>query len=87
MLSVECVKKDNEHAYVVLINHKGWCWYEGIAETSSSVLVELSINGVVEVNVDFHALLRVNGEDVKGVEHEKVIDLSDDGERWEGDVY
>ena len=86
MLSDECVKKDNEHAYVVLVNHKGWCWYEGIAETSSSVLVELSMNGVVEVNAESHELLRVNGEDVNGIEHAKVLDLSDDGERWEGDV-
>ena len=31
-------------------------------------------------------LLRVNGEDVVGIEHAKVLDLSDDGKRWEGDV-
>ena len=31
-------------------------------------------------------LLRVNGEEVSGIEHGKVLDLSDDGERWEGDV-
>ena len=31
-------------------------------------------------------MLRVDGEDVNGVEHGRVLDLSDDGERWEGDV-
>ena len=31
-------------------------------------------------------LLRVNDEDLSGVEHNQVLDLSDDGERWEGDV-
>ena len=31
-------------------------------------------------------LLKVNGEDVNGIEHNRVLDLSDDGERWEGDV-
>ena len=31
-------------------------------------------------------LLRVNDEDLSGVEHNQVLDLSDDGDRWEGDV-
>ena len=59
---------------------------EGVVEQSDSVIVELGLNRVVEVNVDSHALLRVNGEEVKGIEHAQMLDLSDDGERWEGDV-
>ena len=61
-------------------------FYEGVVEQSDSVIVELGLNRVVEVNVDSHTLLRVNGEEVKGIEHAQVLDLSDDGERWEGDV-
>ena len=77
---------DKEHAYVALVHHNGWSWYEGIAEMASSVLVELSKEKVIEVDVDSHELLQVNGEDVSGIEHNQVLNLNDDGERWEGDV-
>ena len=84
---IECIIANKEHAYVAFFNSDGLCWYhEGIMEKSSSLLLEVSVNGVIEVNVDSHALLRVNGEEVNGVEHNQVLDLNDDGERWEGDV-
>ena len=51
-----------------------------------SAMAELSLDRVIEVSVDSHELLRVNGEEVSGVEHKQVLNLSDDGERWEGDV-
>ena len=83
----EYIKKDNDHCFLTLFNHNGLCWYyEGIVKESASVLLELSREGVTEVNVDSHELLRVNGEGVNGIEHAQVLDLSDDGERWEGDV-
>ena len=61
-------------------------YYKGIVEKSSSVLLQMNLNRVIEVNVESHELLSVNGEDVSGIEHKKVLDLSDEGERWEGDV-
>ena len=71
----------------MLINHDGLNWnHKGVAWESSSVLCEISNNRMIEVNVDSHELLRVNGEEVNGIEHAKVLDLSDEGERWEGDV-
>ena len=80
------LKKDVKDSYLVL-RQKGLCWYhEGVIERSHSVVMELCLNRVIEVSVDSHLLLRVNGEDVKGIEHARVLDLSDDGERWEGDV-
>ena len=85
-LSVEYAKNDKEDACVALVHHNGWSWYEGIAEMASSVLVELSKEKVIEVDVDSHELLQVNGEDVSGIEHNQVLNLNDDGERWEGDV-
>ena len=85
-LSAEYAKNDKEHAYVVLVHHNGLCWYEGIVEMASSVLLELNEERMIEVDVDSHELLQVNGEDVKGIERNQVLDLSDDGERWEGDV-
>ena len=84
---VECIHSDNEHAYVTLPNHTRVCpYYEGIVETSTSVVVELSEERTIEVDTDSHELLRVNGEDVSGIEHGQVLNLSDDGERWEGDA-
>ena len=80
------LKKDVKDSHLVL--HKnGLCWcYEGLIEKFPSNVVELCLNAVIEVDTASHTLLRVNGEDVKGIEHAKVLDLSDDGERWEGDV-
>ena len=80
------VKKDVKDSHLML--HKnGLCWcHEGLVEKFPSIVVELCLNGVIEVDIASHTLIRVNGEDVKGIEHSQVLDLSDDGERWEGDV-
>ena len=68
--------------YVSLYNHMGCCWYhEGIVEKSASVVVELSVKRVVEVDRQLKKVLGVNG-----IEHNVVLNLNDDGERWEGDV-
>ena len=80
------MKKDVKDAYLLLRKHDGLCWYKGLVEKSQSVIVELSLNRVIEVDIASHTLLKVNGEDVNGIEHAQVLDLSDDGERWEGDV-
>ena len=78
------LKKD---AHMALDKHDGLCGYhEGLAEKENFVLVELCLNRVIEVSVASHRLLRVNGEEVNGIEHAQVLSLSDDGERWEGDV-
>ena len=80
------LKNDVKDSHLVLCEN-GLCWYdEGVIEKSHSVVVELCLNRVIEVSVDSHALLRVNGEDVNGMEQAQVLDLNDDGERWEGDV-
>ena len=80
------LKKDVKEAYLVL--HKnGLCWcHEGVIEKIPSIVVELCLHAVIEVDIASHTLLRVNGEAVKGIEHNQVLDLNDDGERWEGDV-
>ena len=84
-LSAEYAKNDKEDAYVVFVHHDRLSWYEGIVEMASSVLLELNEERMIEVDVDSHEL-QVNGEDVSGIEHKQVLDLSDEGERWEGDV-
>ena len=72
------------HTVFVDHNDDGLNW--GIVEVSSSVVMELCFGKVIEVDVPSKRLLRVNGEEVKGIEHAQVLNLSDDGERWEGDV-
>ena len=68
--------------YISLYNHQRFCWYhEGLVEKSASVVVELSVKRVVEVDKQLKKVLGVNG-----IEHNVVLNLSDDGERWEGDV-
>ena len=82
----EVMKNDVRVSYLVL-HKKGLCWYEeGLIEKFPSIVVALCLNRMIEVNVDSCELLRVNGEEVNGIEHAKVLDLNDDGERWEGDV-
>ena len=80
------LKTDVKDPHLVL--HKnGLCWcHEGLVEKFPSIVVELCLNRVIEVDIASHTLLRVNGEDVKGIEQARVLDLNDDGERWEGDV-
>ena len=81
------LKEDVKDSHLVLYEHHRLCWYhEGIVEMSGSVIVELSLNRVIEVDIKTRILMRVNGEEVKGIEHNQVLDLNDDGERWEGDV-
>ena len=75
--------------YVVLwlhLRNSMHCFNEGIAEMSSSIVLEFGKDRMIEVSVDSHELLRVNGEEVNEIEHKRVLDLNDDGERWEGDV-
>ncbi|KAM7453219.1 hypothetical protein BLSTO_06038, partial [Blastocystis sp. subtype 1] len=46
----------------------------------------MCLSGVIEVSIDSRKLLKVSGEDMNGIVHNQVLDLSDDGERWEGDA-
>ncbi|KAK8827668.1 hypothetical protein WA577_007215 [Blastocystis sp. JDR] len=70
-----------------LVSHyPHFCWFhDGIAEASSRV-IEMSEERVIEADIRRKELLRVNGEEMKAIQHNVVLDLNDDGERWEGDV-
>ena len=81
------LEKWRQSAYVVLFHQDNVNWYyQGVIEKSPSLLIQWSVEKVIEVDIASHKLLKVNGEEVKGIEHKQVLDLSDDGERWEGDV-
>ena len=80
------LKKDVRDSHLLLYKN-GLCWcHEGLVEKFPSIVVELCFNAVIEVDIASHTLIRVNGEEVSGIEHKRVLDLNDDGERWEGDV-
>ena len=49
-------------------------------------IVEMNKERVVIGNTQSHQLLRVNDEDVSGIQHTHVLDMKEKGERWEGDV-
>ena len=80
------LKKDVKDSYLMVCKNGMCCYYEGVIEKAHSAVMELRLNGEIEVSVDSRELLRVNREDVRGVEHNVILNLSDDGERWEGDV-
>ena len=82
----EMVGSAVEHSTLSLFKHDECCYHEGVIKKSASVIVELSRERVIEVNTASHTLLRVDGEEVKNTTSNQVLDLSDDGERWEGDV-
>ena len=60
---------------------KGLCIVKGIEERNGDRIKEISERGTVEVSVEGKKVLHVNG-----IEQAQVLDLSDEGDRWEGDV-
>ena len=73
---------------IVEIRFTRGCVYvvDGVWRKEGELVVEMDKERVVEVNVKKRELLMVNNEFLSGIEHNVVLDLSDDGERWEGDV-
>ena len=49
-------------------------------------IMEMNKERVVIGDTQSHQLLRVNDEDVSGIQHAQVLDMKEKGERWEGDV-
>ena len=58
----------------------------GIMELEGSILVEWSGKEKIVVNREKKELLYSEGVDVSGVKHNEILDLSVEGDRWEGDV-
>ena len=73
--------------YFTLIRKgNGWLLDTGITHLQNNELIELNSSMVIRVNINTKALIIVNNEDLSGIEHNQVLNLSDEGERWEGDV-
>ena len=51
-----------------------------------NILVNMKKDCQIKVNMTSHQVLTVNAKDVSRIEHNLLLDLNDEGERWEGDV-
>ena len=58
---------------------------EGVARVDNSTRVEDG-ERMVMVNVEKKALLRVEGVDLSELKRNEIVDLSGEGDRWEGDA-
>ena len=59
---------------------------KGISRISDSVMVEWNSGVTVVADMKRKALLRVEGVELSVGKHNEIVDLSVDGDRWEGDV-
>lgn len=58
----------------------------GVVEMEDRIIIQLSSKRVVVVDIQSRQLLRVNEDDLSGVLHDQILNISDEGDRWEGDV-
>ena len=60
---------------------------KGASITDNYIITDYAEEGrIVRADVEKKELLRVDGIDVSEVKHKQILDLSVDGDRWEGDV-
>ena len=60
---------------------------KGVSRLEDGVIVEYDSRGrIVWVDVNKKELLEVEGVDLSGLQHNQIVDLSVEGDRWEGDV-
>ena len=57
-----------------------------ILELGDWINVQMSGLNVIAGDIQSHQLLRLNEEDLSEMKQNEVLDLNDEGERWEGDV-
>lgn len=57
-----------------------------ILELGDWINVQMSSESVLAVDIQSHQLLRLNEEDLSEMKQNEVLDLNDEGERWEGDI-
>lgn len=55
----------------------------GVCTIWNEIEVEIGEKGIIIGNTKERKLLRVNDESLSEIEHMQVLDLSDEGERWE----
>lgn len=82
----ETMERCKEHATLSLFLPHSHCFQEGVAEVSASRWMQLEMERVIEVDIQTHQLLKVNGQSMNGISHNQELLLKAKGERREGDV-
>ena len=59
---------------------------KGVSRMDDGVIVEYGSGRIVWVDVNKKELLEVEGVDLSEMKHNEILDLSVEGDRWEGDV-
>ena len=59
---------------------------EGVAEMGASIVIVVSQDRLYVANREEKRLLKANEVDLSGMKHNQIVDLSVEGDRWEGDA-
>ena len=71
---------------LIVAANKSFSEKEEFRTEGKNILVNMNKDCQIEVNMMSRQVLRVNAGDVSEIEHNRLLDLNDEGERWEGDV-
>lgn len=84
--SVETLADVSSSSIFVMILPAGFYNYTGLFEMGDSIRVEKCKERIVVVDGNNRRLLRMDDEDLSRVKRNQILDLNDEGDRWEGDV-
>ena len=71
---------------LIVAANKSFSEKEEFRTEGKNILVNMNKDCQIEVNMMSRQVLRVNAGDVSEIEHNRLLDLNDEGERWEGDA-
>ena len=77
---------DSQSSTIVLMNQKDFGVCGCVVKLDESLLFSVENDRIVAVDVGSRELLRVEDIVLRGLAHNQVIDLSDEGWRWDGDA-
>ena len=87
MSSANSMDFDERKALLLVKSEKGKLAYKnGLEDKGNNILIEKGVSGLIAVAVDRRELLEVEGVDLSGLEYNQIVDLSSEGDRWEGTV-
>lgn len=83
------VPEHSQHSIFTFKHDKsvtGFHVVKGVSRVDDCMIAESGDKGVIVVDLDKKRVLKVNEGDLSGVKHNEIVDLNEDGDRWEGDV-
>ena len=81
------VSQSSYFAFAYSKRDGGYHILNGLMRVEDSVIIERSEERIREVDVNERKLIRADGVDLSEVKHDAIVDLSVEGDRWEGDVW